>query len=110
MQTECRKVGRQSLGGPINIYTEIPAETKVEYKSRRLTGGELAGALGSPPASDLSGDAGAVLLTGCQARLGEGGQAALHLDGYLLVLLLLLQQDNEGSVQRCIHIQVRENL
>lgn len=54
-----------------------------------LTGREFRRALGSPLALDLSGDADGVLLTGCQAHLGEGGQAALHLHSYLLVALLL---------------------
>lgn len=50
---------------------------------------ELSRAVASLSAADLSGDADGVLLTRRQPRLGEGGQAAVHLLADLLVNLLL---------------------
>lgn len=64
-------------------------------KHGELTGHELSRALGSPPAVDLSADADGVLLTGCQARLGEGGQSTLHLHSYPLVALLLFGPEEQ---------------
>lgn len=76
----------------VQIFLQIVQRQKYGInKCKQLTGREFCGALGSPSAVDLSGDADGVLLTSCQARLGEGGQAALHLHRYLLVTLFLFE-------------------
>lgn len=55
----------------------------------QLTCHELSSALGSLLAADLPTDGDYVVLTGSQSGLGEGGEAAVHLGSYLLLILLL---------------------